>query len=1013
MLYPKNQEKTLSDALFENPTSEYRGTPFWAWNGKLEQGELLEQLDMLKKMGMGGAHMHIRTGMDVPYLSDEHMELTKACIEKCRQEGMLPWLYDEDRWPSGFAGGLVTKDPQYREKFLRFTVDLEPEADNVWPLCCFDIVLDEQGCLASYDMIDFDAPVKGTKWYVYVQSPDPSPWYNDQTYVNTLSKAAIRRFLDITYERYREVVGKDFGGLIPAIFTDEPQFTRKRTLGFATDTQDVVLPWSEDVPQTFRESCGLELIPNLPQLLWELPKGEISVIRYHFHDHICDRFVEAFMDQCGDWCEKNGILQTGHVMSESNLHSQTCALGEAMRCYRKFQLPGIDMLTNNIELTTAKQAQSASRQYGREGVTSELYGVTGWNFDFRGHKFQGDWQAAMGVTVRVHHLSWYTMKGEAKRDYPAPISYQSPWWQDYRYVEDHFARVNTALTRGKPLVRVGVIHPVESYWLHFGPSQQTLAIRNKMILQFKAITSCLVSGCVDYDYISESLLPEQCPKGGAPLQVGHMAYDTIIVPGCHTLRSTTLERLEAFANAGGRLVFLGPTPTLENARPSKRPQALYERSQKGDFSTTSILDAVEPSRMVNILGADGARTENLTCQLRQDGEDRWLFIAHCLMPNEQDVPVKQQIHICVEGQYYPQVYDTLSGKKQILPCRHADGKTYIDTALYDLDSLLIRLSKEVLKPNEATNSHQKETVLTVPALVNVTLSEPNVLLLDKAEYALDDEPYAPAEELLRADNVLRKRFGWKTRQASVVQPWVIGPQSPTHKVRLRFTIDCAQALANIKLALEDAEETEIILNGKPVANTPAGWYVDKSIQTVALPQLHAGENILELVQPFGQRTNVEWCYLLGDFDVQIRGEHRRLHESCRQLGFDDVTLQGLPHYGGNITYEIPITTHGGDVNVTVPHYSGAALKAELDGKMSYIVYPPYSATLTDIKPGQHTLKLTLLGYRHNSFGPVHLADPKEKYLGPDSWRTQGNRWTYSYRLKPLGIRSSPVITETE
>ena len=40
-------------------------------------------------------------------------------------------------------------------------------------------------------------------------------------------------------------------------------------------------------------------------------------------------------------------------------------------------------------------------------------------------------------------------------------------------VEDHFARLNTALTRGRPDVRVAVVHPVESYWLYCGPAEQT------------------------------------------------------------------------------------------------------------------------------------------------------------------------------------------------------------------------------------------------------------------------------------------------------------------------------------------------------------------------------------------------------------------------------------------------------------------------------------------------------------------------------------------------------------
>jgi hypothetical protein len=265
-------------------------------------------------------------------------------------------------------------------------------------------------------------------------------------------------------------------------------------------------------------------------------------------------------------------------------------------------------------------------------MMSELYGVTGWDFDFRGHKFQGDWQAALGVTVRVHHLSWVSMKGEAKRDYPASIHYQSPWWQDYACVEDHFARVNTALTRGKPMIRVGVIHPVESYWLHFGPGQQTEDVRKQLDRSFQNVTKWLLEGNIDFDYISESLLPEQCVCGGNPLSVGKMAYDAIVVPGCETLRSSTLERLEAFQKAGGRLVFLGDAPKYENAVVSQRGGALWASSIHADMTQQGILTALEPVRIVDIRSENGGRTQNLIHQLRQDGDDRWLFVAHDQLP---------------------------------------------------------------------------------------------------------------------------------------------------------------------------------------------------------------------------------------------------------------------------------------------------------------------------------------------------------------------------------------------
>ena len=114
MLYKKNVSKTLAKELFENPTSEYRGTPFWSWNCDLNEGLLQRQIDALKEMGFGGFHMHSRSGMSMPYLGETFMSRVKFCVEKAKKENMLAWLYDEDRWPSSAAGGLVTKDKALR-----------------------------------------------------------------------------------------------------------------------------------------------------------------------------------------------------------------------------------------------------------------------------------------------------------------------------------------------------------------------------------------------------------------------------------------------------------------------------------------------------------------------------------------------------------------------------------------------------------------------------------------------------------------------------------------------------------------------------------------------------------------------------------------------------------------------------------------------------------------------------------------------------------------------------------
>ena len=582
MLYKKNKSETLDMELFENPTAEYRGTPFWAWNCKVTPDLIKRQLGYLKEMGFGGGHIHSRTGMDVPYLSDEFMSLIRCCADEAKSRDMLAWLYDEDRWPSGAAGGLVTKTPKYRQRMLRITKqdltaglkskDEAVEEGSAYFFRAYDIVQNDAGELVSYRVIEPDESAEGVKWFTYCFPADKSGWFNNQTYVDTLSKTAIDKFIETTHERYKETVGDEFDKVVPAIFTDEPQFCRKGTFAFATSDQTVNLPWTPELDSLYEKRYGESLADKLPELFWERADGMVSKTRYNYHDFVCQLFTEAFADNCGDWCEKNGISMTGHMMEEDTLHSQTAALGEAMRSYRKFQLPGIDMLCDGHNYATAKQCQSAVHQYGREGMLSELYGVTDWDFDFRGHKHQGDWQAALGVTVRVPHLAWMSMYGEAKRDYPASIFYQSPWYKEYPYIENHFARLNTALTRGKPLVDIAVIHPIESYWLHWGPSENTGMVRSRIEGNFRSVVEWLLFAQLDFDFISESLLPEQF--GGVEdkkLKVGEMKYKTVVVPGLETIRKSTLDALEKFKAAGGTVIVMGDMPEYVGAERSNLP----------------------------------------------------------------------------------------------------------------------------------------------------------------------------------------------------------------------------------------------------------------------------------------------------------------------------------------------------------------------------------------------------------------------------------------------------------
>ena len=150
MLY--DQTKPFTDEEFRSPGKEYRGAPFWAWNGALDREELLRQVGCFREMGFGGFHMHVRSGLSTPYMSEEFLDLVEACADEAERRDMLAWLYDEDRWPSGFAGGLVTREhPEYRRRWL--VLSAAPVPGRAYEVGRYDVSLHADGTLASYRLL--------------------------------------------------------------------------------------------------------------------------------------------------------------------------------------------------------------------------------------------------------------------------------------------------------------------------------------------------------------------------------------------------------------------------------------------------------------------------------------------------------------------------------------------------------------------------------------------------------------------------------------------------------------------------------------------------------------------------------------------------------------------------------------------------------------------------------------------------------------------------------------------
>lgn len=1020
---------------FKKPSKEYRGKPFWAWNGKLEKNEAVRQIKIFKEMGFGGAFMHSRVGLETDYLSKDWFDVVDTCVNEGRNSDMEMWLYDEDRWPSGAAGGLVTKDPQYRSRHLKVVV---AESENFKPsgneIALFSADIKERNAENVKKINSAEARNCKNKILSFSMELDSeSSWFNGYTYLDTLSEKAVKKFIEVTHEAYRKNCSGDFGSAIPGIFTDEPHYGGE---GFK-DSEGFV-QWTDALPETFLERYGYDLLEHLPELFFILGTDGFSQVRRDYRDCLAYLFSNNFGKLIYDWCDKNNIMYTGHVLAEGTLRSQTMTCGSTMRFYEYMHAPGIDILCGqNLkrdggrvpEILTAKQCESVRNQFGRKWMLSELYGCTGWHFTFAEHKAVGDWQAALGVNLRCQHLAWYTMKGEAKRDYPASISFQSSWYKDYPVVEDYFSRVNLMLTQGKPVRDIGVIHPIESAWgIHLpGTTDSFDAGKNTDRLDSLLVDlqNILLEEHYDFDYIDEDILAKHGTVDNNSLKVVLAKYKTVIVPPVLSLRKSTCDILSVFISNGGNVIFMEIPSELAGLNKSEHLAALKNISIKSAFTKTALskkLDSIKSLARVSLRNTAGHEYENAYYMLREDRENKRTIVFLC--HNIQDrASGKLKIEIPAAGNVFE--YDAHSGNVYALPFKERDGFVSFDTDLPACGSRLFVIEKAASSSAVKEKSVKGKTVSKIkinPEKWTLKKAEPNAFPLDMAHYSLDGVNWIGPLEILKLDRVIRDICAIPYRGGAMVQPWAREKSSSFKtkdiQVLFDFMIDEVPE-KGVTLVMESIEKFKAEINGKELDLRANGWWIDPSFNKIKIPAafLQKGYNKIVLKTAYGQDSELEALYIAGDFGFRRDGLTPVITAPSETIKLGDWSENGLMTYSAALSYvtEIKVPSRKKDERIfmEVPGWSGIMIKVRIDGKFAgNIPWEPYETDITEFLNGKKTasLEIELSGSRRNLLGPHHLSNPYPQWTGPFQFVSSPGACTDGYVTLPCGLMKAPVIS---
>ena len=1036
-----------SALLFRDPPARLRGKPFWAWNAALHEDELRRQIRVFKDMGFGGFFMHARVGLDTPYLGREWFDCVRACIDEAQAQGMEAWLYDEDRWPSGSAGGLVTRDPAHRLRTLR--VSRRARQGYEWPrkaeaAYVFAAVF-RGDKLVRYARVHAPAGIKDLRpeaelvEFVLTTPACRCPaWFNGTGYLDTMDPEAVAAFIEVTHEAYRREVGEHFGKTVPGIFTDEP------THGAAfreTWYIDGDLPWTATLPDRFRELFGYDVTDHLPELAFDPLDRPCSQARYHYYRCTTRMFVESYAGQIGQWCDDHNLLLTGHVQEEQPISNNVSICGASMPFYAHMQAPGVDVLGRDSLALALKQCASVARQTGRQWMLSELYGCTGWETAFETYKHSGDWQAALGVTLRCPHLAWYSMAGEAKRDYPASIHFHSPWWRAYRQVEDYFSRLNVLLSAGDPVCDLAVIHPVESYYLLIKhdwvdlevdpPVPRDDRIRD-MDEQYDAMVGWLLGNHLDFDFVDEQgLVDFEAGAGqdnrGPRLRVGGMTYRAVLVPPVLTLRASTLERLKQFVDSGGVVVFAGDPPGLIDALPSAAATDLA-RGKTVPCSSKAVTASLERTvRRVSVRDADGREAADVLCQLRRLAGGWVLFLCNTSREREY-VSLHVRLDAPLDAGDQLQLWDAAGGERYAYSARMTAGCAEFDMDLAPAGSALFVVASRPEELSPWIDRQPTGRALSIrPRGWEFVLDDHNVLVMDRLDClaVAEDRPEfrRMGVEVLALDDEMRDYLGVPRRIGGMVQPWASHdlPPGPTAQVTLTycFNVEVVPS-APLQLALEQPERWQVSLNGRVLdCSATDGWWVDPALATVPVDPagLKQGGNTLTLKGSFDRKTNLEIVYLLGPFGVIIDGKECTVTRLPEALGFGSWCAQGLPFYSGSVLYRSTFQhSQVPDRNyvLELPDCRATAAEVSLNGSKPVLIgFPEYRLDITPLlRDGENAVDIRLISSRRNAFGPLHLAVDAPARVGPRSYRDSASTPQQdAFKLVDYGMYTAPVITE--
>ncbi len=585
---------------------------FWVLNDKCDADALLPQLDAFAAdPGVMALCLHPRPGLLTPYGGADWFDFIKRICEEADRRDLQIWLYDEDPYPSGSAGGLIlNENPQYTARGIRqYICDLKTQPDQslfyfpMAPLIWCGLVGDDPDQFVDLtervgtlrrrwemteqidsrffypetplyytpraDTLDPELAIEipdipdGMRLVAYVAEPcEVGEWAPWGAVVDTLNPEATQKFIELTHEKYLASIGPMFGDRIEAIFTDEPKCMDSHA-------------WTPGLFDLFEQRFGYDGRPYLGALFSDDDSDRARLMRLHYRELLGERFRTAWLEPVAAWCAEHKLKLVGHVSPEDEPVEQSAYVTNMLPIFKQFDLCGIDIIIpavgdrrHPILSVGATCASSVAQQQNKDGVMTETGALTiGLTAAQYGRILL--WQSVLGVTAPLVHCAHSSVRGPRAYEYPPNYGPNSDVWPGMAEVHQKLINVQNVTHDARQIAPVAVLWTIRSF-----NAQKALTDFQKDETGMRVSMIQTLAGCLDRQvgthFIDEADLCNATLTGGT-LTLGKARYTHILIPMSTVLHANTISKLKQLREAGVTIICTGDAPTQQQTDTALEP----------------------------------------------------------------------------------------------------------------------------------------------------------------------------------------------------------------------------------------------------------------------------------------------------------------------------------------------------------------------------------------------------------------------------------------------------------